>query len=94
MLKSSAIDEWSEAEIIWKIPKRYVVCPGFVSSITDNQVHFINGEQLVKLYKLDPNLHNFVIKPFDPKRRWRWQSQKNDVELHPSSSGNYNLEDK
>lgn len=34
--------------------KKYLICPGNVRSINDNQVHYITAGQLMNLYKVKP----------------------------------------
>lgn len=34
--------------------KRFVICPGEVTSQTDGDRHFIGGGQLIRLYKVNP----------------------------------------
>jgi len=34
--------------------KKYLVCPGYVRSITDGQQHYISYGKLIKLYDVNP----------------------------------------
>ncbi len=35
--------------------KKYLICPGYIKSKTDNDYHYINGTTLINLYKVNPN---------------------------------------
>jgi hypothetical protein len=67
---------------------RYVLHPGWVTSVNDGDKHYISANKLMRLYGLDR----------DQRRRsvvyghWRWfRPQPTDVHLHPSPDGIYSL---
>ncbi len=68
---------------------RYVLHPGYVSSIHDGQFHYITADQLIKLYQLPPNSRVWIITHADPKPGYR--EEPGDVHLHPRRDGDYTL---
>jgi hypothetical protein len=62
--------------------KKYLVDPGWVTSVTDGDRHYIGAVALMRLYGVDPR--ECVIAD-------RLQSRKNTelIRLTPRSSGNY-----
>lgn len=44
---------------------KYVICPGYVTSQTDGQSHYIGAKQLMQLYKVDPrDCHVYEPAPY------------------------------
>ena len=33
---------------------KYIICPGEVRSKSDGDIHYISGQELIRLYRLDP----------------------------------------
>lgn len=65
---------------------RYVLHPGFVTSQTDGQRHFINGCKLASLYGV-----NYFECVFGDVSGFK--EEEGDIHLRPQSSGNYQLGD-
>lgn len=66
---------------------RYVLHPGYVTSATDGQEHFIGGPRLAALYGVDIRDRWSVVFGDEPSYR----EQPGDVHLHPRYDGNYTL---
>lgn len=65
---------------------KYLVCPGYTHSKNDGELHFISGQELIRLYKVNPR--ECVIRyDTDPP----FGFEKNLRILRPSYSGNYDL---
>lgn len=63
---------------------RYVLHPGYVTSLTDGQRHFIGGPRLAQLYGVDIRDCVFGDVP-------HYREQPGDVHLFPKHSGQYSL---
>ena len=70
---------------------RYLVFPGLVVS-GDNDVHYITGEQLIRLYGVDRRYCK-IIRSEEDMRTIRPEQVPWMIQLHPSPSGNYNLKE-
>lgn len=68
---------------------RYIIHPGFITSKTDGDFHYVGYQQLVTLYKVDPRdcgLYSPVnFYPADSMYEYI-------VHLYPRWDGNYSLE--
>ena len=69
---------------------KYLLCPGFVTSKTDGQAHYIGARTLADLYgvqmhecKVRPDRHQFG--------RHAWGPPHDLIELHPRNDGDYTL---
>lgn len=68
-------------------PRRYVLHPGYVTSATDGQDHFIGGPRLAALYGIDIRDREKVVFGDVPGYR----EQPGDLHLYPRFSGDYSL---
>lgn len=68
---------------------RYILCPGWVKSENDGQLHYIGAAQLASLYQVP--LRSCVVYPSDLARQVTWRVQHGDVYLHPRANGDYTL---
>jgi len=68
-------------------PVRYVLHPGYVTSATDGQRHWISGTRLAVLHGLDSRDWRGVV--FAGERGYR--ELPGDVHLYPRRDGNYTL---
>jgi hypothetical protein len=66
--------------------KRYLLCPGYVTSKNDGQRHFINAYELTRLYGVDPRECVAV-----PHNRPGWLPPEGLIPLSPRYDGNYRL---
>ncbi len=66
---------------------RYVLHPGYVTSATDGQEHFIGGPRLAALYGVNIRDSETVVFGDEPGYR----EQPGDVHLHPRYDGHYSL---
>jgi hypothetical protein len=69
---------------------RYVLHPGWVTSVNDGDRHYISADKLMSLYGLDWNQRRRSV----VYGKWRWASApalEGDVHLHPSPDGMYSL---
>ena len=64
---------------------KYVVCPGKVHSQRDRDVHYINAEELMRLYGVDPR--ECVVCYGDDRDLGK--SFKGLITLHPRYDGDY-----
>ena len=64
--------------------KKYLICPGYVKSKNDNQIHYIGSEKLISLYKV--NKKDCVIKDND-----FYIYPSNLIKLCPNYYGDYIL---
>lgn len=71
------------------IPK-YVLCPGFITSKTDGDWHFISAQQLAELYRVPMSECVTMPDMSDPRNR-NWYKPQGAIELRPKYSGNYTL---
>lgn len=67
--------------------KNYVVYPGEIRSLNDNDVHFITYSTLIKLYKVNP--HKCIN--YDAINGYSHEDLKLLVPLAPNMEGNYDL---
>ena len=75
-------------------PRRYVLCPGMVTSRTDGQRHHVGAYQLAKLYGVAPN--DCLI--YEPEPWWPRSYHERAEERHrglirlmPREDGDYSL---
>lgn len=64
----------------------YVLAPGYVTSKTDGDRHYITAEMLQQLYNVD--LDQCVKEPRDKQD---WLPPENAIYLRPRYDGNYSL---
>lgn len=76
------------------IVKKYVLCPGFVRSITDNDMHRIGPEQLARLYGVPMEM----CEVYDPdmsrsrhEAEYKYRKTRHLIHLHPRENGDYSL---
>lgn len=74
--------------------KKYVVCPGYVTSRKDNQRHFVTARALVDLYGVA--LNECVTYDYEQASSSMSYERDNEwklklIALHPRSDGNYLL---
>ena len=68
---------------------RYVLHPGYVTSRTDGDRHYIGSSDLLRLYGVDPRAHTLTLADHIDHRCYR--ARDGDVHLHPRFDGNYTL---
>lgn len=65
---------------------KYVLCPGYVTSNNDRQLHYVGGVDLIRLYN---------VNPFECIRLKSIGSMRNEfIYLVPRQDGNYKLPNK
>lgn len=64
---------------------KYFVYPGEVKSISDGDIHYISGEQLIRLYDVNPSECKIILKPEDE----RGYDLTSVLCLYPRQDGNY-----
>ena len=70
---------------------RYIIHPGFISSKSDGDVHYVGYKQLVTLYKVDPR----DCELYNPVKFYPADYMNEDItHLYPRWDGNYSLETK
>jgi hypothetical protein len=70
---------------------KYAVYPGWVRSKDDNNEHYIDFNQLCRLYHVDPEECVMVIEP-PSSRRPEPEGYNDDlIKLRPRKDGNYDL---
>jgi hypothetical protein len=73
---------------------KYVICPGYVTSKTDGQRHYIGAMQLIRLYQVDPKeCEIYEPAPWWPRSYYRMieEHQQELIRLEPRFNGNYDL---
>ena len=70
--------------------KAFAVHPGFVTSASDGDRHYIGYNQLVELYGVDPK-QCIGWDDRDPST-FRGRSEKNYIHLYPKANGDYRLD--
>lgn len=65
---------------------RYVLYPGYVTSMNDGDRHFIGGPRLARLYGLNIRDPNVVFGDVPEYRK-----QEGDIHLYPQEEGDYTL---
>lgn len=74
---------------------KYLVCPGYVVSKYDSDIHYINAEQLMKLYRVDPKECE-IYEPVEDRPHSQYEADRRRhrdmIKLEPRYDGNYNLE--
>lgn len=63
---------------------KYLLCPGWVTSQTDGQRHFVGERQLAALYSVP-------MSQCAVRGRFGWRLIAGAIELHPRYDGNYTL---
>lgn len=71
---------------------KYLIHEGFVES-KDGDTHFINGETLIRLYKLNKN-ECHIIRYNNPSSKLGLDYSKNYKHLFPKSNGDYVIKEK
>lgn len=66
---------------------KYLVCPGLVRSMSDNEMHYVNSGQLMSLYKVDPRECKIVNSP-ESAAGVDWDKY---IILRPNTRGDYSL---
>ena len=69
--------------------KIYVLCPGFVASQNDNDRHYINAQQLYRLYKPPVRFNKCIVNKGEMSLRLMIQDRY--VFLSPRYDGNYEM---
>lgn len=64
---------------------KYFIYPGEVRSKSDGDIHYINGEQLIRLYNLNPSECKTILQSKDERG---YDLSKITI-LRPRSDGNY-----
>ena len=74
---------------------KYVICPGFVTSKTDGQRHYVGPYELMRLYGVDPkDCDIYEPTPWWPGSVSVWrpdEEHKGLIRLHPRYDGDYKL---
>ena len=66
---------------------KYIVVPGYIRSINDGDKHFITGEQLIRLYKVNPKECVIV----SPGKEWGKFREADQIILEPDYTGRYEV---
>lgn len=69
--------------------KKYLICPGWVVSENDGQRHFINSNQLIRLYGVKPEECSIAA-----SKSREIGFSKDLIRLRPRYDGNYKLTEK
>lgn len=67
--------------------KGYIICPGYVRSKNDGQIHYIGAGRLIELYELSHELVCGVLHD-DTKG---FSNPEDYIFLHPRTDGDYRL---
>lgn len=67
--------------------KRFLLCPGYVRSVSDGQEHYIHGAKLADLYGLNPE--ECVIRSDSPHFPGDDMAIRSLIPLHPLRDGKY-----
>lgn len=74
---------------------KYIICPGWVRSRSDGQLHFINASQLFDLYDVDPRECIVVYYEIGPENSGLRGYSNEFLEglqlLYPKQNGDYSL---
>lgn len=76
--------------------KKYLLCPGYVTSRTDGDQHYITAEQLARLYRVNPSECEVLTKA-EVRRETvtmteaRRRRQAGLIKLGPRDDGDYRL---
>jgi hypothetical protein len=79
-----------------KSSRKYVLCPGFVTSKNDGDRHYINAYELARLYNVSvDDCEIYDPAPWWPPSFYRYAREdfKDLLWLKPRYSGNYSLPD-
>lgn len=74
------------------LDKKYLVCPGYVKSINDGELHYISAYKLMRLYNVHPR--ECIINNYN--KFWSKLDSMSDldkghlIKLAPRRDGNYN----
>lgn len=68
---------------------KYLLCPGYVISQTDGELHFVGERQLAELYGVP--MSQCVVRPERAFGRFGWRPPAGAIELRPRYDGNYTL---
>ena len=68
--------------------KKYILCPGWVTSKVDGDQHFINEAQLIRLYGVSPRE---CVSARSPSRLSEMDTEVM-IELRPRYDGDYRLD--
>lgn len=71
--------------------EKYAAHAGFVFSKHDGDKHFIRGEEVARLYGVNPD--ECIIVDALTHRGVREYAEENLINLKPRNDGNYNLEE-
>ena len=69
---------------------RYVLLPGYITSKSDGQVHYINPLQLARLYGVNIKECRIVYRDSVISMR-SYNKTDDDIELYPRYDGDYRL---
>jgi len=67
--------------------KKYLICPGVVRSISDNDMHYVSAPKLMRLYGVNREDCIIVDNP-DTARGIEWSKY---IVLRPNTAGDYSL---
>ncbi len=67
----------------------YALIPGFVTSKNGKQMHYINAEQLARLYKV--NYKKCIVIDFNNPKTYLGRDSSKYIKLSPRVDGNYTL---
>lgn len=71
------------------MPKKYLLCPGMVTSRVAGQTHFVDEHQLAKLYGV--RMEECEVRPDRMFARFGWQPTPGLIRLEPRRDGKYVL---
>lgn len=66
---------------------KYLLCPGYIRSKKDGQVHYVGASDLMRLYNVDPR--ECVI--FHHKAEHNHSRMDSLIKLYPKYNGDYTL---
>ena len=69
--------------------KKYILHPGHIDSKFDSDTHFISGQMLMRLYKLNPE--NCIILNYENPTNIEGYDSNQFIHLYPKYDGNYKL---
>jgi len=73
---------------------KYLICPGFVKSKNDGQIHYIGPMQLMRLYRVDPReCYIYEPAPWWPVSYYQMAEERfrGLLQLGPRYDGDYEL---
>ena len=67
----------------------YALCPGYITSKNDGDLHYISAMQLAELYGV--NIRKCIVVDFDRPETYMGRDLSKYIKLRPKYYGNYNL---